>query len=778
MTDENKTNNHIEENKDEKKLLQEEHEPQHEHEEAHAHHHHEHDDHCEHEHHHEYEHNDEDDCCGHEQHHDHDEDDDCCEHEHGHGHSHKHHHSHHHHCPCCDDDDDDDDDDECEDEGCSCHHHHHDEDEEEEGGSLWNIIIAAVLFIAAILLEKLVKFDGDTDHTHFIIVRAGYLALYFAAYMLTGFGVLREAVENLFHGKFFGEEFLMAVATVGALALGEYSEAVAVMLLFQIGEFLEGKAVDHSKKSISSLVDIRPDKANLKRGDKTEEVLASTVKVGDIILVKPGERVPLDGRVIGGNGFVDTSALTGESVPREILKGDRVLSGYVNKDGVIEIEVDKEFSESTASRILEMVEKAQGRKAKTERFIKRFAKIYTPVVCLLALLLAIVPPLVMMAMGQTAGSSVWRTWIYRALELLVVSCPCALVISIPLSFFAGLGLASSRGILIKGSNYIEALNRTKTVVFDKTGTLTKGVFQVTAVHPTNKEKIGKEELLALATHAEYYSTHPISRSLKKAHHCPVCDRLLISTADGSNAKEISGRGVKTVLDGKQVIAGNAAFMQEEKVQGITPCHEKDEGTVIHVAVNGEYAGHVVISDVLKTDSANAIEKLRSLGIEKVLLLTGDEEETAKQTAEKLSMDGYFYGLLPQDKLAKIEELISGYKGTKSCVAFVGDGINDAPVLTRSDVGIAMGGIGSDAAIEAADVVIMDDMPGKAALAIRTSRETMANVWQNVFFSLGIKIAIIILCSLGLANMWLAVFGDTGVTLLAAMNSLRLLGKRK
>ncbi len=765
MADENKTNKN-EETADEITLPHKEHE----------HHHHEHDDHSEHDHHHEHDEDYDDDCCEHEHHHEHKDEDDCCGHEHDHEHSHKHHHAHHHHCPCCDDDDDD----ECEDEGCSCHHHHHDEDddEEEEGSSLRNIIIAAVLFIAAILLEKLVKFDGDTDHARFIIVRAGYLALYFASYMLTGFGVLREAVENLFHGKFFGEEFLMAVATIGALALGEYSEAVAVMLLFQIGEFLEGKAVDHSKKSISSLVDIRPDKANLKQGDRTEEVLASTVKVGDIILVKPGERVPLDGMVIGGSGFVDTSALTGESVPREILKGDRVLSGYVNKDGVIEIQVDKEFSESTASRILEMVEKAQGRKAKTERFIKRFAKIYTPVVCLLALLLAIVPPLVLMATGQTCDGNVWRTWIYRALELLVVSCPCALVISIPLSFFAGLGLASSRGILIKGSNYIEALNKTKTVVFDKTGTLTKGVFEVTAVHPTNKEKIGKEELLALATHAEYYSTHPISRSLKKAHHCPVCDRLLISTADGSNAKEISGRGVKTVLDGKKVIAGNAAFMQEEKVQGITPCQEKDEGTVIHVAVNGEYAGHVVISDVLKADSANAIEKLRSLGIEKVLMLTGDEEETAKQTAEQLSMDGYFYGLLPQDKLAKIEELIAGYKGTKSCVAFVGDGINDAPVLTRSDVGIAMGGIGSDAAIEAADVVIMDDMPGKAALAIRTSRETMANVWQNVYFSLGIKIAIIILCSLGLANMWLAVFGDTGVTLLAAMNSLRLLGKRK
>ncbi|MBP5463973.1 MAG: heavy metal translocating P-type ATPase [Treponema sp.] len=402
------------------------------------------------------------------------------------------------------------------------------------------------------------------------------------------------------------------------------------------------------------------------------------------------------------------------------------------------------------------------------------------------------PPLVLTALGhggtdaagnlwQDGGlwqnSALWHTWIYRALELLVVSCPCALVISIPLSFFAGLGLASSRGILIKGSSYIEALSRTKTVVFDKTGTLTKGVFEVTAVHPVDADKIGPEELLALAAHAEYYSTHPISRSLKAKHHCPVCDRLLISTADGSDAREISGRGVKTLLDGKTIIAGNAAFMREEQVTGIVPCHEDDSGTVIHVAVNGSYAGHIVISDVLKTDAVNAVEKLRSLGIEKVLMLTGDEADTARQTADRLKLDGYFSGLLPQDKLAKVEELIGAYKGSKSCVAFVGDGINDAPVLTRSDVGIAMGGIGSDAAIEAADVVIMNDMPGKAADAIRTSRQTMTNVWQNVCFSLGVKALIIVLCSLGLANMWLAVFGDTGVTLLAALNSMRLLHRR-
>jgi Cd2+/Zn2+-exporting ATPase len=510
-----------------------------------------------------------------------------------------------------------------------------------------------------------------------------------------------------------------------------------------------------------------------------EEVLAADVKIGDIILVKPGERIPLDGKVVGGSSFVDTSALTGESVPREILTGDRVLSGYVNRDGVIEIEVEKAFSDSTASRILELVEHAQGRKATTERFIKRFARVYTPVVCLLALLLAIVPPLVLTATehGGADAGSLWHTWVYRALDLLVVSCPCALVISVPLSFFAGLGLASSRGILIKGSNYIEALSRTKTLVFDKTGTLTKGVFEVTAVHPAAPDRIGKEELLALATHAEYYSTHPISRSLKTSHHCPVCDRLLISTADGSSAKEISGRGVRTVLDGRTVVAGNAAFMQEEGVRGLAPCPEKDSGTIIHVAVDGEYAGHIVISDVIKEDSASAVKRLRSLGVEQVLMLTGDGEEAARQTADQLSLDGCFYGLLPLDKLAKIEELIAGYKGKKSSVAFVGDGINDAPVLTRSDVGMAMGGIGSDAAIEAADVVIMDDRPGRTADAILTSRQTMANVWQNVCFSLGVKVLIIVLCSLGLANMWLAVFGDTGVTLLAALNSMRLLGKR-
>ena len=737
-------------------------------------------------------------CCGchdddgHEQHEHHHDDDEHEHHNHGHG--------HHHHCHCHDDDDDDDD---CGEEGCGCHdhddrheHHHahghrHDEDEDdEEEGGLARIIIAAVLFVAALLLEHLVTFDGDTDHTRFLLVRAGCLALYFAAYMLTGFGVLREAVENLFHGKLFGEEFLMAVATVGAIALGEYSEAVAVMLLFQIGEFLEDKAVDHSRKSIASLVDIRPDKATVRRGDAIETLLAAEVKIGDIIIVKPGERVPLDGRVVSGTSFADTSALTGESVPREILTGDTVLSGYINRDGVIEVEVEKAFSDSTASRILELVEHAQGKKAKTERFIKRFAKVYTPAVCLLALLLAIVPPLVLTALGQggTNGlqdstgnlwqnGALWRTWIYRALELLVVSCPCALVISIPLSFFAGLGLASSRGILIKGSNYIEALSRTKTVVFDKTGTLTRGVFEVTAVHPVDADKIGAEELLALAAHAEYYSTHPISRSLKAKHHCPVCDRLLISTADGSDAREISGRGVKTLLDGRTVIAGNAAFMQDEQVTGMVPCHEDDSGTVIHVAVDGTYAGHIVISDVLKEDSVSAVEKLRSLGVEKVLMLTGDEEKAARQTADQLKLDGYFSGLLPQDKLAKVEELIAGYAGRKASVAFVGDGINDAPVLTRSDVGIAMGGIGSDAAIEAADVVIMNDRPGKAADAIRTSRQTMTNVWQNVCFSLGVKALIIVLCSLGLANMWLAVFGDTGVTLLAALNSMRLLHRR-
>ncbi|MCR5621842.1 MAG: heavy metal translocating P-type ATPase [Treponema sp.] len=697
----------------------------------------------------------------------------CCDddegHDHGHGHDHEHEHEHEHghshgHCHCCDDD-----------EG---HDHHHGDGEEEEH-SLPKIIIAAGLFIAALLVEHLVKFDGDTDHSRFLIVKAVCLVLYFASYMLTGLGVLREAVGNLFHGKIFGEEFLMALATVGAIALGEYSEAVAVMLLFQIGEFLEDKAVDRSKKSISSLVDIRPDRATVKRNGSTQEVLATEVKVGDTILVKPGERVPLDGTVIGGRTFVDSSAITGESVPREILPGDRVLSGYINRDGVIEVAVEKEFSESTASRILELVQDAQGRKASTERFIKRFARIYTPAVCLLALLLAVLPPLVLTAIGaaDVGAGSLWRTWAYRALELLVVSCPCALVISVPLSFFAGLGLASSQGILIKGSNYIEALSRIKTVVFDKTGTLTKGVFEVTAVHPAAPEKIGAEELLALATHAEYYSTHPISRSLKAKHHCPVCERLLISTADGSDAKEISGRGVKTILDGRTVLAGNAAFMREEKVKSIVPCQEQDSGTVIHVAIDGEYAGHIVISDVLKDGSPKAISKLRSLGVEKIVMLTGDEEEASRQTADRLELDDCFSGLLPQDKLTKLDELMAGYAGTNSSVAFVGDGINDAPVLTRSDVGMAMGGIGSDAAIEAADVVIMDDMPERTAHAICIGRQTMANVWQNVCFSLGVKLLIMVLCAVGIANMWLAVFGDTGVTLLAALNSMRLLGKK-
>ena len=726
----------------------------HEHDEHEHEHHHEH----EHEHHHDEHHHDEHHHDEHHHHHEHDDDDECCCH-------------HHHH--------DDDDEDEDEDEGCCCHHHHgHEHNHDEEEGGLPKIIVAAVLFVLAILLEKLPVFAlagpvcGGNEKIY-LALRIVFMALYFVSYVLVGKHVIVEAVEGLVHGSVFNEEFLMALATVGAIVMGEYSEAVAVMILFQLGEYLEGLAMDRSRRSIKNLLDIRPDKANVKKNGEIIECMAEDVKVGDVIVVKPGERVPLDGVVLSGKSFVDTSALSGESVPREIFEGDEILSGFVNTSGVLEVQVKKSFGESTVSRVLKLVEKAQSKKAKSEKFISRFAKVYTPLVCLVALLVAVIPPLVLM-FGGRAVDGMWKTWIYRALEILVVSCPCALVISVPLSFFAGIGLASEKGILIKGSNYIEMLKNAGTAVFDKTGTLTKGVFEVTDVHLASPDKMDRDTLIALATHAEYYSEHPISRSLKKIHHCDECDNLKIDSTE-----EIRGQGIRCTLDGKTVLAGNMKLMENQDVSGIVECHENDGGTIIHVALDGIYMGHIIISDVAKDDAVTLSSDLKKLGVKKTVMLTGDSKSAADAAAKSLGIDSYYAELMPDDKVSKVEELIAENKGSGKTLIFVGDGINDAPVLSRSDVGIAMGGMGSDAAIEAADVVIMDDKPGKIASAIRVCRKTMGTVWQNVIFSLGVKTAIMVLCALGIANMWLAVFGDVGVTMLAVLNAMRLLwGGRK
>ena len=671
-------------------------------------------------------------------------DDHKCAHTHDKSHKHQ-----GHHCHCHDEEDINTED---------------DDDEEEEEVSLRNIIIAAIFFIVGILIEHLapvcpVKAVQELNSSNPVVIQVVYMVFYFAAYIICGLGVLKEAVEGLTHGEVFGEEFLMAIATIGAIVIGEYSEAVAVMILFQLGEYLEGKAVDSSKKSITDLMDIRPDKANVRCGSSTEEILAGEVKIDDIIVVKPGERIPLDGVIVSGKSLVDTSALTGESVPREVCEGEEILSGFVNTNGTLEIRVTKEFGQSTVSRILDMVEKAQSKKAKVQKFIKRLCKVYTPAVCAIAVCVAVIPSVLT---GDV------KTWIYRALEILVVSCPCALVISVPLSFFAGLGLASKNGILVKGSNYMELLSQTKTAVFDKTGTLTKGVFQVTEIHLAD-ESISKDEIVEIATHAEYYSTHPISRSLKSIHNCPKC-----GTIDLKDNEEISGHGLKCILEGRTVLVGNERLMKRENVTGYSPCPKNDAGTIVHIAVDGQYKGHIVISDITKDDARKAVEDLHKAGIRETVMLTGDTRAAAEATAGEIGIDTVHAELLPQDKVSRIEELIKSNENTKHRVAFVGDGINDAPVLTRADVGIAMGGMGSDAAIEAADVVIMDDKPSNVALAVKIAKKTMLNVKENAIFALMIKTLIMVLCACGIANMWIAVFGDVGVTMIAVLNCLRLL----
>ena len=612
---------------------------------------------------------------------------------------------------------------------------------------LYRILAAAVLFLAA----KLIPLP--------MLVSA---ALYFAAYLTVGCDILRKAWKGICNRQVFDENFLMAVATVGAIALalyersGDYSEAVAVMLFYQIGELFQSYAVGKSRRSITALMDIRPDYANIERDGKLEQVDPDDVAVGTVITVQPGEKVPIDGVVEDGVSTLNTAALTGESLPRDVSAGDEIISGCINMTGVLKVRTTKAFGESTVSKILELMENSSSHKSRSESFISRFAKVYTPAVCYSALALAILPPLALTVSGADAD---WGTWVYRALTFLVISCPCALVISIPLSFFAGLGGASRAGVLVKGSNYLETLADVTSVVFDKTGTLTKGAFEVAAVHP---ETIAEKELLHLAAHVERYSTHPIAASLRSAYP---------GEADGctvEDVEEIAGQGVRARVNGHTVCVGNAKLM-EGLGASWHPCHKT--GTIVHVAMDGTYMGHIVVADVPKPHAAAAIAALRAQGVRHTLMLTGDGRATAAEVAQTLGLDDYACELLPADKVARLEALLAAKRGG---VAFVGDGINDAPVLARADVGIAMGALGSDAAIEAADIVLMDDDPLKISVARRIARQTMRIVRENIVFSIGVKILVLLLCAVGLANMWAAIFADVGVMVLAVLNAMRAL----
>lgn len=605
---------------------------------------------------------------------------------------------------------------------------------------LWRIIIAGILFI----ITTIIDFGNEWLK----------LVLFVLSYVIVGWDIVRNALVNIVRGKVFDENFLMTVATIGAFLIGEYPEAVIVMLFYQIGELFQSYAVDKSRKSIASLMNIRPDYANLKKGDDLVKVDPDEVQVGDIIVIKAGEKIPLDGVVISGSSMVDTSALTGESLPREVSAGDEILSGCININGVITAKVTKEYEESTVSKILDLVENASSKKSQSERFITRFARYYTPIVVIIAAFLAIVPPLLI-------RDASFNDWVYRALSFLVVSCPCALVLSIPLSFFGGIGGASRKGILVKGSNYLEALAQTEIMVFDKTGTLTKGVFKVQEIQP---EGISKEELLELAAHAESYSNHPISTSLKQAHGKEIDNSRI------SDVKEIPGHGVKATVDGKIVLAGNEKLMEKMDIAYYTG---EMDGTVVHVAVDNEYAGYITIADEIKEDSPKAIKDLRSANIKQMVMLTGDSASVASKVAQELGLDRVYAELLPEDKVEKLEELFS-HKSPKGKLAFVGDGINDAPVLARADIGIAMGGLGSDAAIEAADIVIMTDEPSKIATAMKISKKTLKIAYQNIIFAIGVKVAVLILSALGITSMWAAIFADVGVTIIAILNSFRAL----
>ena len=613
---------------------------------------------------------------------------------------------------------------------------------------LFKIIFSFVIFLVAILIS----FESDLINK----------LLYLIAYLIVGLEIVIKAIKNIFKGNVFDEHFLMAIATIGAIAIGEYPEAVAVMLFYQVGELFQDYAVDKSRKSIASLMDIRPDVAYVKKNGKIEKLSPEDVKIGETIVVKPGEKVPLDGKIIEGKSMVDTSALTGESVPVEVNVGDNILSGTINKNGLLTIKVEKEFGESTVSKILDLVENASSRKSKSENFITKFAKYYTPIVVIIAIMLAIIPPFIF-CLGD------FREWLYRALTFLVVSCPCALVISIPLGFFGGIGGASKKGILVKGSNYLEALSSTEIVVFDKTGTLTKGVFEVQKIEPVD---ISKEELLKYTTYAEYNSNHPISISLKNAYKKMISDKNQeeINTSKIISVEEFAGMGVLANIEEKEVLVGNEKLMKEKNIE-YTHCNEI--GTVIYVAIDNKYSGYILISDEIKEDSKYAIESLKKNNIRKIVMLTGDKEKVGKSVAEKLGLDEVYTELLPDGKVKKVEDLMKE-KSEKGKLVFVGDGINDAPVLALSDIGIAMGGLGSDSAIEAADIVIMTDEPSKIVTAIKTSKKTMKIVKQNIIFAITVKILVLILTAFGIGNMWQAVFADVGVSVLAVINSLRAL----
>ena len=663
-------------------------------------------------------------CGGH-----HHEDDDDDEHEH-----HHHHdgecgcgHEHHHH----DDDDDDDD-----------HEHSHEHGHEHGGANKGKKLMIRVATAVALLALGLVS-KTNLGETHWATI-----VVFIAAYLVAGYDVLWRAICNIRRGEVFDENFLMTVASVGAMCVAEYAEGVAVMVLYQIGEYFQDKAVDKSRESITKLMDIRPDYANLVDGNDSRRVSPERVRVGDIILVKPGEKIPLDGVVIEGNSSLNTTALTGESLPRDVKEGDQVLSGCVNLSGVMKVKVTVGYGESTVAKILALVESSGDAKAKTERFITKFSRIYTPAVCFFALALAIIPSLF---------DGNWTNWIYTALTFLVISCPCALVISVPLTFFSGIGGASKKGILIKGATYLETLAGLDTVVFDKTGTLTKGTFSVTGVHPA--KGVTKDELLDVAAHAEAFSDHPIAISIKEALGRAVDMNRV------SDASEAAGHGVQAKVDGQQVYAGNARLMESIGVKAAEPA---EIGTVVHVARGGQYLGALVISDVIKENSASAMEALKSAGVKRLVMLTGDRQEVAADIAKKVGLTDYRAELLPEDKVSALEGLL----GDGHTVAFTGDGINDAPVLRRADIGIAMGGVGADAAIEAADIVLMDDDPAKIAQGVRHARRTMRIVHQNIIFALAVKLLVMVLGICGFANMWLAVFADVGVAMLAILNAMR------
>ena len=660
----------------------------------------------------------------------------CCE---GHSHGHEHHHE---------------------------HHHHH--------GGLGNkiiiIIATIILLVAAVIVEK--KFNLKTWQL---------LLVYLVPYLLVGWETLKEAAEGLLKGEPFNEHFLMAVATIGALCIGflpgaeaQFPEAVVVMLFFQIGELFEGYAEGQSRKSIAHLMDIRPDRALVERDGALVETNPENISIGETIVVKAGEKIPLDGIVLEGSSSLDTKALTGESVPREATVGDQVISGCINLSGVLKIRTVKSFKESTVSKILDLVENAQDKKSRSEAFITRFARVYTPIVVFAAIILAVLPPIISGNFSQS-----FPTWLYRALMFLVVSCPCALVISVPLTFFGGIGGASRKGILIKGANCLDILSDVDTVVFDKTGTLTQGKFAVEAIHPdtceddhhtgechqSQSDDPDSDRLIHLASHVEHFSTHPIAGALRDAFPAEATDGCQVT-----GIEEIAGQGAKAKVGDDLVYVGNSKLMDSIGVKW-HQCH--CTGTIIHIAINGEYAGHIVINDQIKEDSKSAISSLKDLGVSKCVMLTGDHREVAKQIAEKLSLTQYYAELLPADKVDQVEKLISGKEG-KGKLAFVGDGINDAPVLARADIGIAMGALGSDAAIEAADVVLMDDKPSKIATTIRIARRTLSIAKQNIWFAIAVKVAVLILAALGIATMWMAVFADVGVTVLAVLNAMRAL----